>query len=25
VLPGWTVGPRGERYDHVTLYQELPA
>lgn len=23
-LPGWTLGPRGERYDHVTLYQELP-
>jgi GNAT superfamily N-acetyltransferase len=23
VLPGWTVGPAGERYDHVTLYQEL--
>jgi GNAT superfamily N-acetyltransferase len=24
VLPGWTVGPAGERYDHVTLFQELP-
>jgi acetyltransferase len=23
VIPGWTVGPEGERYDHVTLYQEL--
>ena len=23
VIPGWTVGPQGERYDHVTLYQEL--
>lgn len=23
VVPGWTVGPAGERYDHVTLYQEL--
>lgn len=23
VLPGWTVGSAGERYDHVTLYQEL--
>jgi GNAT superfamily N-acetyltransferase len=23
VIPGWTVGPKGERYDHVTLYQEL--
>jgi len=23
VIPGWTVGPRGERYDHVTLYHEL--
>lgn len=25
VIPGWTVGPAGERYDHVTLYQELPS
>jgi acetyltransferase len=23
VIPGWTVGSAGERYDHVTLYQEL--
>jgi len=23
VIPGWTIGPAGERYDHVTLYQEL--
>ena len=23
VIPGWTIGPRGERYDHVTLYHEL--
>jgi GNAT superfamily N-acetyltransferase len=23
LIPGWTVGPTGERYDHVTLYQEL--
>lgn len=23
VIPGWTVGPAGERYDHVTLYREL--
>jgi GNAT superfamily N-acetyltransferase len=23
VIPGWTVGPQGERYDHVTLYHEL--
>jgi acetyltransferase len=23
VLPGWTIGPVGERYDHVTLYKEL--
>jgi acetyltransferase len=23
VIPGWTVGRAGERYDHVTLYQEL--
>jgi GNAT superfamily N-acetyltransferase len=23
VLPGWTLGPAGERYDHVTLYQQL--
>lgn len=23
VLPGWTVGPDGERYDHVALYREL--
>jgi acetyltransferase len=23
VIPGWTVGPDGERYDHVTMYQEI--
>jgi len=23
VIPGWTIGPTGERYDHVTLYREL--
>jgi acetyltransferase len=23
VIPGWTIGPAGERYDHVTLYREL--
>ena len=23
VIPGWTIGPDGERYDHITLYQEL--
>ena len=23
VIPGWTVGPAGERYEHVTLYHEL--
>lgn len=24
VVPGWTIGPAGERYTHVTLYQHLP-
>jgi len=23
VIPGWTIGAEGERYDHVTLYLEL--
>ena len=23
VVPGWTIGPAGERYTHVTLYQHL--
>jgi len=23
VIPGWTIGPAGERYDHVTMYREL--
>lgn len=23
VMPGWTIGPAGERYDHVELYREL--
>jgi hypothetical protein len=22
-MPGWTIGPAGERYDHVELYREL--
>ncbi len=22
-IPGWSLGPAGERYDHVILYQEL--
>lgn len=22
-IPGWSLGPGGERYDHVILYQEL--
>lgn len=25
VIPGWTLGPAGERYTHVTLYRELKA
>jgi acetyltransferase len=25
VIPGWTIGRAGERYDHVTLYQQLAA
>ena len=25
VIPGWTIGPQGERYDHITLYKELKA
>ncbi|HEX6626613.1 MAG TPA: GNAT family N-acetyltransferase [Gemmatimonadaceae bacterium] len=25
VIPGWTIGPHGERYDHITLYKELSA
>jgi acetyltransferase len=24
VIPGYSVGPRGERYDNVCLYRELP-
>jgi len=24
VIPGWTIGRAGERYDHVTMYLELP-
>jgi GNAT superfamily N-acetyltransferase len=24
-IPGWSLGPAGERYDHVILYRELPA
>ncbi len=23
VMPGWTIGPSGERYDHVERYREL--
>ena len=23
VIPGWTIGPNGERYDHVEMYKEL--
>jgi acetyltransferase len=23
VIPGWTIGRNGERYDHTTLYHEL--
>jgi hypothetical protein len=23
VIPGWTIGPEGERYDHVEMYKEL--
>jgi GNAT superfamily N-acetyltransferase len=23
VIPGWTIGPKGELYDHITLYQNL--
>ena len=23
VIPGWSLGPAGERYDHVTLYLDL--
>lgn len=23
VIPGWTIGSGGERYDHVTLYREI--
>lgn len=25
VIPGWTIGPDGRSYDHVTLYHELGA
>ncbi|HKR08072.1 MAG TPA: GNAT family N-acetyltransferase [Gemmatimonadaceae bacterium] len=25
VIPGWTIGPDGERYDHVEMYKELVA
>ena len=24
VIPGWTIGPQGESYDHVVLYLRLP-
>ncbi|HJQ11349.1 MAG TPA: GNAT family N-acetyltransferase [Gemmatimonadaceae bacterium] len=24
VIPGWTIGPHGERYDHVNMYKDLP-
>ena len=23
VIPGWTIGPGGERYDHVEMFKEL--
>ena len=23
VVPGWTIGPNGEQYDHVTMYKHL--
>ena len=23
VIPGWTIGARGEQYDHVSMYKEL--
>ena len=23
VIPGWTIGPNGERYDHVSMFEEL--
>jgi acetyltransferase len=23
VIPGWSIGPAGERYDHVTMYYNL--
>ena len=23
IVPGWTLGPAGERYDHVTMYRQL--
>jgi GNAT superfamily N-acetyltransferase len=23
VIPGWTIGPNGERYDHVEMYRDL--
>ena len=23
VIPGWTIGPHGERYKHVAMYKEL--
>jgi GNAT superfamily N-acetyltransferase len=23
VIPGWTIGPQGEEYDHVTMYKRL--
>jgi GNAT superfamily N-acetyltransferase len=25
VIPGWTIGPAGERYDHVEMYKALDA
>ncbi len=25
VIPGWTIGPTGETYDHATLYLQLTA
>jgi GNAT superfamily N-acetyltransferase len=23
VIPGWTIGANGERYDHVSMFKEL--
>ena len=23
LIPGWTIGPQGERYDHISMYKSL--